>query len=62
MKLKLSSDDNSIDTSFKQFNIMALVVESLIEKVSYSTSIEVSFCINKIVTFGFTTSIILRIS
>ena len=41
---------------------MALVVEGLIEKVGYSTSIEVSFRVNKIVIFGFTISIILRIS
>ena len=41
---------------------MALVVEGLIEKVDYSTSIEVSFCVNKIVTFGFAISIVFRIS
>ena len=62
MKLESSSDDSSIDTSFKRFDTMALVVKGLIEKVSYSTSIEVSFRVDKIVVFGFTTSIILRIS
>ena len=62
MKLELSSDDSSIDTSFKRFDIVALIVKGSIEKVGYSTSIEVSFYINKIVMFGFTISIVLRIS
>ena len=62
MKLKLSSNNSSIDTSLKRFNIIALIVKDSIEKVGYSTSIEVSFCINKIVIFEFTISVILRIS
>ena len=62
MKLKSSSDNSSIDTSLRRFNIVALIVEGLIEKIDYSTSIEVLFCIDKIVAFGFATSIILRIS
>ena len=62
MKLRLSSDNGLIDTSFKRFNTMALIVEDSIEKIGYSTSIEVSFRINKIVIFEFATSIILRIS
>ena len=62
MKLKSSSDDSLIGTSLRRFNTIALVVEDSIEKVSYSTNIEVSFRINKIITFGFTASIILRIS
>ena len=62
MKLKSSSDDSSIDTSLRRFDIITLVVEGSIEKISYSTSIGVSFRIDKIVAFGFTTSIVLRIS
>ena len=42
--------------------MVALIVKDLIEKVGYSTSIEVLFHINKIVVFEFTISIILRIS
>ena len=62
MKLKSSSNNSLIDISLRRFNIVALVVESLIEKVGYNTSIEVSFYIDKIVIFGFATSIIFRIS
>ena len=62
MKLKLSSDNGSIDISLRRFNVIVLIVEGSIEKVSYNTSIEVSFRINKIITFGFTISVILRIS
>ena len=62
MKLRLSSDDSSIDTSLRQFDAVALVAEGSIEKVGHGTSIEVSFCVNEIVIFGFATSIVLRIS
>ena len=62
MKLEPSSDDGSIGTSLRQFDIVALVVEGLMEKVDYSTNIEVLFYIDKIVIFGFATSIVFRIS
>ena len=62
MKLRSSSDDSSISTSLRRFNTVALVAEGSIEKVDYSTSIEVLFCINEIVAFGFATSVVLRIS
>ena len=62
MKFRSSSNDDSIGTSLRRFNIVALVVEGLIEKVGYSTNIEVLFRINKIITFRFATSIVLRIS
>ena len=62
MKLKLSSDDGSIGTSLRQFDVVALVAEGSIEKVGYSTSIEVSFRVNEIVAFRFATSVVLRIS
>ena len=62
MKLRPSSDDGSIGTSLRRFNTVALVVEGSIEKVGYGTSIGVSFRVNKIVTFGFATSIVLGIS
>ena len=62
MKLESSSNDSLIGTSLRRFDIVALVVEGSIEKINYGTSIEVSFRINKIIIFGFATSIILRIS
>ena len=62
MKLKSSSNDSLIDISLRRFNTVALVVEDSIEKVGYSTSIEVSFRINKIVAFRFAISVVLRIS
>ena len=62
MKLGLSSDDGSIGTSLGRFDAVALVVKGSIEKVGYSTSIGVSFRVNKIVAFGFATSVVLRIS
>ena len=62
MKLEPSSDDSSIGISLGRFNTVALVAEGSMEKIDHSTSIEVSFRIDKIVTFGFTASIVLRIS
>ena len=62
MKLELSSDDSSMGTSLKRFDTMILVVKGSMEKVGYSTNIEVSFRVDKIVTFRFATSIVLRIS
>ena len=62
MKLRSSSNNSLIDISFGQFNTIALIVEGLIKKISYSTNIEVLFRIDKIVIFEFTISIILRIS
>ena len=62
MKLKPSSDDGSIGTSLRRFDVVALIVEGSIEKVGHSTGIEVSFCVDEIVTFGFATSVVLGIS
>ena len=62
MKLESSSNNSLIDISFRRFDTIALVIKGLIEKVSYSTNIEVLFRVNKIVAFRFTTSIVLRIS
>ena len=62
MKLRPSSDDSSIGTSLRRFNTMALVAEGSIKKVGHGTSIEVSFRVDEIVTFGFTASIVLEIS
>ena len=62
MKLESSSDDGSMGTSLRRFDVVALVAEGSMEKVGYGTSIEVSFCVDEIVAFGFATSVVLRIS
>ena len=62
MKLGSSSDDSSIGTSLGRFDAVALVAEGSMEKVGHGTSIEVSFRVDKIVAFGFATSVVLRIS
>ena len=49
-------------TSLRRFNVVALIVEGLMEKVGHGTSIGVSFRVNEIVAFGFATSVVLRIS
>ena len=62
MKLRPSSDDGSMGTSLGRFNVVILVAKGSMEKVGHDTSIEVSFRVDKIVTFGFAASVILRIS
>ena len=62
MKLESSSDDGSMGTSLRRFDVVALVAEGSMEKVGYGTSIEVSFRVDEIVAFGFATSVVLRIS